>query len=107
MGILTGNRPGMVDAVNKQMVEELYDFWQARQRDFDTRVIIVTGAGEKGFCSGLDILVEFEEEKSLLDIVGLRLEPEELPGREVDVLTYDSLNPLMRDRILAEQETVL
>ena len=55
VGILTYNRPRMVNAVNKQMVEELYDFWQARQRDFDTRVIIVTGAGEKGFCSGLDM----------------------------------------------------
>jgi enoyl-CoA hydratase/carnithine racemase len=55
VGILTYNRPKVVNAVNKQMVEELYDFWQARQRDFDTRVIIVTGAGEKGFCSGLDM----------------------------------------------------
>lgn len=55
VGILTYNRPEKVNAVNKQMVEDLYDFWQARQRDFDTRVIIVTGAGEKGFCSGLDM----------------------------------------------------
>jgi len=55
VGILTYNRPKTVNAVNKQMLEELYDFWQARQRDFATRVIIVTGAGEKGFCSGLDM----------------------------------------------------
>jgi enoyl-CoA hydratase/carnithine racemase len=55
VGILTYNRPKVVNAVNKQMVEELYDFWIARQRDFDTRVIIVQGAGEKGFCSGLDM----------------------------------------------------
>ena len=55
VGILTYNRPRTVNAVNKQMLEELYDFWIARQRDFATRVIIVTGAGEKGFCSGLDM----------------------------------------------------
>jgi enoyl-CoA hydratase/carnithine racemase len=55
VGILTYNRPKTVNAVNKKMLEELYDFWQARQRDFSTRVIIVTGAGEKGFCSGLDM----------------------------------------------------
>jgi len=55
VGILTYNRPKVVNALNLQMIEELYDFWQARQRDFDTRVIIVTGAGEKGFCSGLDM----------------------------------------------------
>ncbi|PKQ27989.1 MAG: enoyl-CoA hydratase [Candidatus Anoxymicrobium japonicum] len=65
VGILTYNRPKMVNAVNRQMVEELYDFWQARQRDFGTRVIIVTGAGEKGFCSGLDmkaVVTEFVPE---------------------------------------------
>ena len=55
VGILTYNRPKTVNAVNKKMLEELYDFWIARQRDFATRVIIVTGAGEKGFCSGLDM----------------------------------------------------
>jgi len=55
VGILTYNRPKTVNAVNKQMLEELYDFWIERQRDFATRVIIVTGAGEKGFCSGLDM----------------------------------------------------
>jgi len=55
VGILTYNRPKMVNAINRKMLEELYDFWQARQRDFATRVIIVTGSGEKGFCSGLDM----------------------------------------------------
>jgi enoyl-CoA hydratase/carnithine racemase len=55
VGILTYNRPRTVNAVNKQMLDELYDFWIERQRDFATRVIIVTGAGEKGFCSGLDM----------------------------------------------------
>ncbi|MBU1672580.1 MAG: enoyl-CoA hydratase/isomerase family protein, partial [Actinobacteria bacterium] len=55
VGILTYNRPKVVNALNLRMIEELYDFWQARQRDFDTRVVIVTGGGEKGFCSGLDM----------------------------------------------------
>ncbi len=55
VGILTYNRPKMVNAINPRMLDELNDFWQARQRDFDTRVIVVRGAGEKGFCSGLDM----------------------------------------------------
>lgn len=55
VGILTYNRPEKVNAINKQMLDELYAFWQERQRDFATRVLIVTGAGEKGFCSGLDM----------------------------------------------------
>ena len=61
IGILTYNRPGVVNAINKQMLDELYDFWIERQRDFATRVIIVTGGGEKGFCSGLDMKAVAEE----------------------------------------------
>ena len=55
IGILTYNRPKVVNAVNSQMLEELGDFWRERQQDFDARVIILTGAGEKGFCSGVDM----------------------------------------------------
>ena len=54
-GILTYNRPKVVNAINLKMLEELNDFWQERQRDYDTRVVIVRGAGDKGFCSGLDM----------------------------------------------------
>ena len=55
VGTLTYNRPKMVNAINPQMLGELNDFWQEHQRDFDTRVLIVRGAGDKGFCSGLDM----------------------------------------------------
>jgi len=36
--------------------------------------------------SDIDVLVEFKGEKSLLDLVGLKLELEEALGREVDVV---------------------
>jgi enoyl-CoA hydratase/carnithine racemase len=55
IGILTYNRPRVVNAINLQMLNELTDFWEERHQDFDTRVIIVKGAGEKGFCSGVDL----------------------------------------------------
>jgi enoyl-CoA hydratase/carnithine racemase len=64
IGILTYNRPRIVNAINKQMLDELNDFWFQRQRDYDTRVLVVKGAGEKGFCSGLDMkaaMSEFQE----------------------------------------------
>jgi predicted nucleotidyltransferase len=57
--------------------------------------------------SDIDILVEFKGRKSLLDLVGLKLELEEMLKRKVDVLTYNSLHPLLRDRILHEQEVIL
>ncbi len=55
----------------------------------------------------IDILVEFKGEKSLLDLVGLKIELEERLGKKVDVLTYNSLHPLLKERILNEQEVIL
>jgi enoyl-CoA hydratase/carnithine racemase len=55
IGILTYNRPHMANAMNRQMVEDLIHFWQERMADQKTRVIITTGAGEKGFSSGADL----------------------------------------------------
>ena len=55
IGILTLNRPERLNAVNEKMVDELEGFWTERMYDLHTRVIILTGAGEKGFCGGLDM----------------------------------------------------
>ena len=63
--------------------------------------------GKSGKDSDIDILVEFKGSKSLFDLAGLKIELEELLGREVDVVTYNSLNPLIRKRILEEQEIIL
>ena len=66
---------------------------------------LVRGEGKEG--SDIDLLVEFEGEKSLLDLSGLKIELEETLKRKVDVLTYYSLHPLLRDRILGEQKVIL
>jgi hypothetical protein len=63
--------------------------------------------GEEREDSDIDVLVEFEGDKSLLDLAGLKIELEEILRRGVDVLTYDSLHPLLRDRILSEQKVIL
>lgn len=56
--------------------------------------------------SDIDVLVQFKPGKSLLDLVGLGLELETLLKRKVDVVTYNSLHPLLRDRILKEQKII-
>lgn len=63
--------------------------------------------GEANPDSDIDILVDFKGEKSLLDLVALKLEMEEALQRKVDVLTYDSLAPLVRDRVLREQVIII
>ena len=57
--------------------------------------------------SDVDLLVELGDDKSLLDLAGLKIEAEELLGRRVDVLTYNAIHPLLRERILSEQKAIL
>jgi uncharacterized protein len=62
--------------------------------------------GEQRKNSDVDILVEFggRKNKSLLDLIGLELEIQELLKRKVDILTYRSIHPLLKNRILREQK---
>jgi len=63
--------------------------------------------GEEQPGSDVDFLVEFEQGRTLLDLVGLRLELSELLGREVDVVTPAALHPRLKERILAELVPIL
>ena len=62
--------------------------------------------GEATEQSDVDILVEFEDGKTLLDLVGLKLDLEETLHKNVDIVTYDSLHPRLRSLVLQEQEIV-
>ena len=57
--------------------------------------------------SDIDILVEFREDKTLLDLVGLQNALTEKFERKVDVITYNSIHPLLKDQILNEQIKIL
>lgn len=57
--------------------------------------------------SDIDILVDIEADISLLDFVGLKQKIEEALGRKVDLVEYDTLKPLLRERILKEQVVLL
>jgi uncharacterized protein len=66
------------------------------------RVFGSVARGDDGASSDVDLLVDMEPDRSLLDIVGLGQALEELLERRVDVLTDASLHPALRARILAE-----
>ncbi|HRW81438.1 MAG TPA: enoyl-CoA hydratase/isomerase family protein, partial [Desulfomonilia bacterium] len=55
IGMLTLNRPNTYNAVSQRMMEELEHCWSERENDVDTRVILLRGSGDKGFCAGLDM----------------------------------------------------
>ncbi|MDI7258417.1 MAG: nucleotidyltransferase family protein [Thermodesulfobacteriota bacterium] len=57
--------------------------------------------------SDVDILVEIEKDISLLDFVGLKLEIEDVLKRKVDLVEYNTIKPLLKERILIEQVIIL
>jgi predicted nucleotidyltransferase len=68
----------------------------------NVRVFGSEARGEAGPESDIDLLVDMESDRSLLDLVGLGQDLEDLLGRRVDVLTVGSVHPLIQARILAE-----
>jgi len=62
--------------------------------------------GEMTKNSDIDILVKLAKNKSLLDLVGLKLDLEEKLDRDVDVISYGGIHPLLRDIILREQKII-
>ncbi|MDD1741424.1 MAG: nucleotidyltransferase family protein, partial [Methanothrix sp.] len=63
--------------------------------------------GEMTEDSDVDLLVEFEGRRSPLDLAHLKNELEDAVNRRVDLLTYKSIHPLLKDRILAEQVPII
>jgi len=55
IGFVTFNRPKVLNALNRKMMEELRDILIAAREDDEVRVLILTGAGEKSFVAGADI----------------------------------------------------
>ena len=64
---ITINRPNKLNALNIDTIEELHEAFEAADADEGTKVIIVTGSGEKAFVAGADIseFSDFSEEEGM------------------------------------------
>lgn len=74
----------------------------ARHGARNLRVIGSVARGEARPDSDLDLLVDLDQGRSLLDHAALVIELETLLGCKVDVATEQGLRPRVRDRVLAE-----
>jgi predicted nucleotidyltransferase len=68
----------------------------------NVRIFGSVARGEARFDSDVDVLVDLEPGRSLLDHVALQLELEELLGCRVDVVTERGLKPGIRERVLQD-----
>ncbi len=90
--------------VNRLAHERRRDILRIAQRHGITRVRLFGSAarGTAGPESDLDLLVDMEPGRSLLDLIGFEQDLEEALHVPVDALTEPSLHRLLRDRVLAE-----
>ena len=55
LAILTISRPKALNALNAEVVTELFSAWDELEATPELRVVIITGGGEKAFVAGADI----------------------------------------------------
>jgi predicted nucleotidyltransferase len=77
----------------------------AESREYGAKNVRIFGSFARGTqrkTSDIDLLVEMEEGRTLLDLIAFERSLGKRLGRRIDVLTERSLSPHLRDRILAE-----
>jgi enoyl-CoA hydratase len=74
IALLTLNRPSKLNALNYELIDRLLELFDTIERDEGIRAVIMTGAGDRAFCSGADIAgfapsVRAGQETALRDFV--------------------------------------
>jgi enoyl-CoA hydratase/carnithine racemase len=70
---VTLNRPDRLNAFNSLMQRELHALWRGLRRHDDVRCVVLTGAGEKAFCTGIDRMEQMggeDDDTTDPDVVG-------------------------------------
>lgn len=88
---LTMNRPAKLNAMTLKMEDELKAAFRQTQDDDDIRVLIITGAGQRGFCSGFDVGTLIEVEGKLQVVKPGQTVPTPIPANHIPRFMYDTV----------------
>lgn len=89
--------------MNQKILDKRYRIYDIAKK-YEAKNIRIFGSqlrGSERQNSDIDLIVEFGE-PNLLDRIRMKHDLEEELGMPVDLLTDDSLHPLLRDEILSE-----
>lgn len=113
--LITINRPERYNALLMPMFDELSEIWADVERDDETRVVVVTGAG-KAFCTGMDVrepdptpeaaLAMLESERRRISTV-LRIEKPIISAINGPAVGYGLSTALLADISIAAEDAVL
>jgi len=54
VAVVTLDRPHRLNAIDLEMRDQLIDAWRALRFDDSVRAVVLTGSGERAFCTGID-----------------------------------------------------
>ena len=91
-----------VDKIKEKAVPILKEAGVTRSAIFGSYAV-----GENTKDSDVDILVELQKGSSLLDLIRLQRKLEEALNKEVDLLTFNSISPLLKDIVQKNQTPIL
>jgi len=97
---VTLNRPDRLNAFNSLMQRELHDCWRKLRRHDDVRCIVLTGAGDKAFCTGIDRMEQMggdTDDSTDEDVVGSGSTPFHFndPGDNIGPKSSDLWKPVI------------
>lgn len=85
VAIVTLNRPEAMNAIDPETRDELRQAWQRAAQDEAVRCVVLTGAGEKAFCTGSDLKKTMPPKESYAQLAfGQSLSNHLLTGMEMD-----------------------
>jgi enoyl-CoA hydratase/carnithine racemase len=62
---ITLNRPEQLNAFNRTMCEEMAEAWRLVKADDSVNAVVLRAAGERAFCSGLDIKAPYGQAQNI------------------------------------------
>ena len=84
---MTLNRPERLNAINGEMSIAYDDAWRRFAADNDAWVAIITGAGDRAFCSGADLRETAETREKGQEVYRGRTPPGPLPPRKGEAIS--------------------
>jgi enoyl-CoA hydratase/carnithine racemase len=91
---VTLNRPEVLNAFNEQMQDEFLHLWAAVNADDDIRAVVLAAAGDRAFCTGVDIGERLDSENPFLDPKHPWAEHED-PGRKLSPRRNEVWKPVI------------